>query len=83
MPPRRCHAPIQCLLTLWIAGDRADEVLGRFRAALQRTWPVLLSMAALVAGLFVVFLGASAFAAATHGGIGRVARHLRHLLHLH
>jgi cytochrome c biogenesis protein CcdA len=74
---------VAILLTLWIAGDRADAVLGRFRAHLQRYWPILLSMAALVAGLFVVFLGASAFAAATHGGIGRIARHLRHLLHLH
>jgi hypothetical protein len=31
----------------------------------------------------VLFLGASAFAAATHGRLGRIARHLRHVLHLH
>jgi cytochrome c biogenesis protein CcdA len=69
--------------TLWIAGEHAEEVLARVRAFLQRNWPLLLSMAALVAGLFVTFLGATAFAAAQNGDVGTAARTLRHLLHLH
>jgi hypothetical protein len=40
-------------------------------------------MAALVAGLVVTFLGASALAAGGHGPVGTQARHIRHLLHLH
>jgi hypothetical protein len=69
--------------TLWIAGDHADQVLARVRAFLQGNWPLLLSMAALVAGMFVIFLGASAFAASQRGDVGSAARSLRHLLHLH
>jgi cytochrome c biogenesis protein CcdA len=69
--------------TLWIAGDRADVVLRNVRALLQRNWPVLLSVAALVAGIIVTFLGASALAAGQHGPVGSTARHVRHLLHLH
>jgi len=74
---------IVILLTLWLAGERADERLASFRAFLQRNWPVLLSVAALVAGIFVTFLGASALAAAKHNRLGHLARSVRHLLHLH
>ncbi|HEY2771087.1 MAG TPA: GAP family protein [Solirubrobacteraceae bacterium] len=60
------------LATLWWAGDRATEVLGRWRAFLQRHWPVLLSGVALVAGLIVIGLGVT-------GLTGRAR--VRHLLH--
>jgi cytochrome c biogenesis protein CcdA len=70
-------------LTLWIAGDHADEVLANVRGFLQANWPLLLSMAALVAGVFVIFLGTSAFIATKNGDLGTAARSLRHLLHLH
>jgi cytochrome c biogenesis protein CcdA len=76
--------PLLAILgTLWIAGDHAEVVLRDVRAFLQQNWPVLLSMAALVAGMVVTFLGASALAAGGHGPVGRQARRLRHLLHLH
>jgi cytochrome c biogenesis protein CcdA len=74
---------IGIVMTLWIAGDHADEVLARVRAFLQRNWPLLLSMAALVAGLFVIFLGVSAFAATKRGDLGTAARTVRHIFHLH
>jgi cytochrome c biogenesis protein CcdA len=45
------------LATLWWAGDRANEVLSRWRAFLQKHWPVLLSGLALLAGAFVTVLG--------------------------
>ena len=70
------------VVTLWIAGDNAQEVLGRVRAFLQANWPMLLSVAAVVAGAFVIFLGATALAARSHSELGRVARKLRHLMHL-
>jgi cytochrome c biogenesis protein CcdA len=74
---------IAIVVTLWIAGDDADEVLARFREFLQRNWPVLLAGAALLAGAFVITLGATAFVAKTHGRLGKFARHLRHLMHIH
>lgn len=51
------------LATLWWAGDRADEVLARWRAFLQRYWPILLSGVALLAGVFVTALGVTGLAA--------------------
>jgi cytochrome c biogenesis protein CcdA len=62
------------LATLWWAGDRAAELLGRWRAFLQRHWPVLLSGLALVAGLFVIALGLTGFT-----GRARVRRFLHHI----
>lgn len=73
---------IAIVLTLWIAGDRAQEVLGRVRTFLQAHWPVILAMAALVGGLFVVFLGVSALLARSNSDLGTLARRLRHLIHL-
>lgn len=67
--------------TLWFAGDRAAEILGRAREVLQRRWPALLAGLGLLAGVFVILLGATAFAATGHGRFGRIARHLRHFLH--
>ncbi len=73
---------IAIVATLWIAGEDADDVLTRFRDFLQRNWPVLLAGAALLAGVFVVTLGATAFVAKAHGKLGSLARHLRHLMHI-
>jgi cytochrome c biogenesis protein CcdA len=62
------------LATLWWAGDRATEVIGRWRAFLRRHWPVLLSGVALVAGLFVIALGVTGLT-----GRARVRRILHHI----
>jgi len=68
--------------TLWFAGDGAAAVLDRGRAFLQRHWPGLLATAALVAGSFVILLGATGIAARVHGRVGGLARSVQHLLHL-
>ncbi len=67
---------------LWIAGDNANEVLARVREFLQRHWPAMLAVVALVAGTFVIVLGTTGIAARAHGRFGRIARRLRHVLHL-
>ncbi len=66
--------------TLWLAGDQADQVLMRWRTFLQRRWPVLLASLALLAGVFVVLLGATGLGARAHGRLGPLIRHVRHLL---
>ena len=62
--------------TLWFAGDHAQERLARGRAFLQRHWPTLLAVVALLAGSFVIFLGATGIAARSHGRFGRFFRRL-------
>ena len=48
---------------LWVAGDKAAEILARVREWGHRRWPVLLSVLLLAAGLFIVLLGATALGA--------------------
>jgi cytochrome c biogenesis protein CcdA len=60
------------LLTLWLAGDRAEVELARVSAFLQRRWPVLLAGVAVIAGCFVIALGAT--------GTYKAARVLLHKL---
>jgi hypothetical protein len=66
--------------TLAVAGDKAVRILGSGRAFLQRHWPVLLAGVGVLAGVFVILLGAMGFASTAHGRFGRFARHLRHFL---
>jgi cytochrome c biogenesis protein CcdA len=63
--------------TLTFAPDRADRLLSAGRSFLQRRWPTLLAWLAIVAGVFVILLGATGIAA-THSGF---IRRLRHTLH--
>ncbi|MGO9754845.1 MAG: GAP family protein [Solirubrobacteraceae bacterium] len=67
---------------LWLAGDHANDVLANIRDFLQRHWPTMLAVVALVAGTFVILLGTSAIAAHHHGRFGRFARRVNRLLHL-
>ena len=67
--------------TLWFAGDQAERVLCRWRSFLERHWPKLLAGLALVAGVFVILLGATAFAGSGHGRVGRFFRHVNRMLH--
>jgi cytochrome c biogenesis protein CcdA len=66
---------------LTFAGDHAAKVLAAVRDFLQRRWPYLVSVLALVAGIFVVVLGATGFGQSLHGPLGRLSRHVRHVLH--
>lgn len=67
---------------LWLAGDRANDVLASLRDFLQRHWPTMLAVVALVAGTFVILLGTSAIAGGHHGRLARFARHVNRILHL-
>jgi cytochrome c biogenesis protein CcdA len=66
--------------TLALAGDRADVYLARARAILQRHWPFLLAVVALIAGGFTIFLGITGLVGIAHGGVGKLARKLHKLL---
>jgi cytochrome c biogenesis protein CcdA len=72
-----------CLIiaTLALAGDRAQQILTRARAFLQRHWPELLAGLALLAGAFVTLLGATGLASAGHGTVGRLSRGFQRLVH--
>ncbi|MGI8413053.1 MAG: GAP family protein [Solirubrobacteraceae bacterium] len=65
------------MATLRFAGDRAAPMLASGRDFLQRRWPVVLAVLALLAGVFVILLGATSLVAKGHGRFGRIARHLR------
>ncbi len=67
-------------LTLWLAGDRANQMLLTSRDILQRRWPVLLAGLAILAGLFVILLGATGLGATRPGHLGHLMRRVRHLL---
>ena len=72
---------VTILATLWWFGDTAALKLARGRLLLQRYWPVLLAVAAFLAGSFVIALGATGIAARVHGRLGRLFKHVNHLLH--
>jgi cytochrome c biogenesis protein CcdA len=65
------------LAVLEVAGPRAHELLARGRARIQQRWPVVLAVVALLAGLFVTFLGATGLAGLTHGHVGSFFRRIR------
>jgi len=65
--------------TLYLAGDHAQVRLARVRDFLQRHWPIILAVVALAAGLFTIGLGATSY---VHHSLGKLARALRHLLHV-
>jgi cytochrome c biogenesis protein CcdA len=71
---------IGIVATLTFAGDRADRILAAGRGFLQSHWPTLLAGLALLAGAFVIFLGATGLAGAGHGRLGRIARRLRRIV---
>ncbi|MBV9004731.1 MAG: GAP family protein [Solirubrobacterales bacterium] len=71
---------IAIIATLVFAGDSAQRVLNTARNFLQRNWPTLLAVLAFAAGFFVVFLGATGLASHAHGGLGRAARRLHHIV---
>jgi cytochrome c biogenesis protein CcdA len=66
--------------TLALAGERAEVYLARARAVLQKHWPLLLAVVALIAAGFTIFLGVTGLIGHTHGGVGRLARRLHTLL---
>jgi cytochrome c biogenesis protein CcdA len=71
---------VAIVLTLLVLGERAEARLARAREVLQTHWPVALAIIAGLAGVFVVLLGASGLGGELHGRIGRILRHVHHLL---
>jgi cytochrome c biogenesis protein CcdA len=72
---------IAILATLTIAGDRAKELLASGRRKLEAHWPTALSVVFLIAGTFIILLGATGLAGMGHGRFGRFARHFRRIIH--
>lgn len=68
------------VITLSIAGDHGREVLERARRYLQAHWPAIVALLALLAGIFVTTLGVSGLLSGLHDQVGRVSRHLRHVI---
>ncbi len=71
---------IGIVLTLVIAGDRADVWLARGRRFLERRWPHLLVGLILLVGVIATLFGATGLASGIHGRVGRFFRRLRRSL---
>jgi cytochrome c biogenesis protein CcdA len=71
---------ILILVVLTVTPRHAERVLGRARDGLQAHWPEILSAVALLAGVFVLFLGITGLAGLNHGPVGRVSRRLRRII---
>jgi cytochrome c biogenesis protein CcdA len=67
--------------TLWVAGERAQPLLTKGRVFLQERWPVVLSALLMLAGVFIVLLGATGLTARGHSRFGRLMRHFHRLIH--
>jgi cytochrome c biogenesis protein CcdA len=74
---------IGIVLTLVLARDRADRVLARGRAFLDRRWPHILCLLIGLVGVVAILFGATGLASGIHGRVGRFFRHMRRRLHLH
>jgi cytochrome c biogenesis protein CcdA len=76
-------APLLGILgTLMFAGKNAQHMLLTGRRRLEAHWPAVLSVLALLAGLFVTMLGVTGLGSLHHNDFGMLSRRLRHLLHL-
>ncbi len=73
---------IGIVATLTFAGDHAQRMLCRGRDFLQAHWPTVLAVLGVVAGLFVIVLGATGLASSPHNDFGQLMHKIRHrLLH--
>ncbi len=68
------------VLTLTVAGERAERVLLSIRDYFRTHWPVIVSVLALLAGIFVTLLGITGLLSGTHSRVGRISRHVRHVI---
>jgi cytochrome c biogenesis protein CcdA len=69
------------ILTLVVAGHRADRVLARGRQLFERRWPHLLFALILLVGVIAILFGATGLAGGIHGPVGRFFRRVHHALH--
>jgi cytochrome c biogenesis protein CcdA len=68
------------LITLTVAGPDAQRMLQSGRQKLEAHWPAVLSVVALIAGVFVILLGATGLASLRHDRFGMAVRRFRHIL---
>ena len=71
---------IVMILLLEFAGERAKRVIESARDWLQRHWPTLVAVLALVAGVFVTLLGLTGLALSQHNAVGSLSRGFRRSL---
>lgn len=69
------------LLTLVVAGDRADRALATGRRFFERRWPHVLFALILAVGVVAILFGATGLASGIHGRVGRFFRTVHHELH--
>jgi cytochrome c biogenesis protein CcdA len=75
-------APLGAIfVTVAFAGERANALLASGRKRLETHWPAALAGLFLLAGVFVILLGASGLLGMGHGRFGHFARHLRRIIH--
>jgi cytochrome c biogenesis protein CcdA len=72
---------IAIVVTLSLAGDRAQGILTTVRDFLQRRWPALLSGLLLAAGVFIVLLGVTGLGGRAHNRFGHFLRRFHRVLH--
>ncbi len=71
---------ILMILILIVAPERSARILEHARRLLQRHWPVVLAVLALLAGVFVTVLGVTGLAGRNHGPVGRLSRKVRKVI---
>ncbi|HTR21990.1 MAG TPA: GAP family protein [Gemmatimonadales bacterium] len=72
---------ILMIVVLEVAGDNAKSVIESVRDWLQKHWPTLVALLALVAGVFVTLLGITGLASGQHNTAGRLSRRFRRAIH--
>jgi len=71
---------IVMIVVLTVTPSHAERILRRARDLLQRHWPVVLAILALLAGVFVTVLGITGLTGRGHGPVGRVSRKVRRVI---
>ncbi len=72
---------ILMIVVLEFAGDEAKAVIEGARDWLQKHWPTLFAVLAIVAGVFVTLLGVTGLASGQHNTVGRLSREFRRRIH--
>ena len=68
---------ILMVVTITVAGDRAQPILEKGRDVLQRHWPALLAGLALLAGMYVTVLGITGLVSSGHSSVARLTKRIR------
>ena len=72
---------ILMIVLLGVAGEKAKTMIEAARDWLQRWWPTVAAVLALVAGVFVTLLGVTGLALGHHNTVGSLSRRFRRALH--